>query len=42
MAGTLPQQAIDMACAIGALVAEAPGANPVITQEQVTAIMEKK
>jgi fructokinase len=42
MAGTLPQQAIDMACAIGALVAEAPGANPVITQEQVTAIMEKR
>lgn len=37
--GKDPQQAIDFACAVGALVAQAPGANPEIKPEQVTAIM---
>nr|WP_322625906.1 carbohydrate kinase [uncultured Flavobacterium sp.] len=41
VSGTVPQQALDYACAIGALVASAPGANPVISQEQVNALMEK-
>jgi fructokinase len=41
VSGTAPQQALDYACAIGALVASAPGANPVISREQVNALMEK-
>ncbi|QOD59592.1 carbohydrate kinase [Polaribacter haliotis] len=30
-----PQEAIDFACAVGALVAQSEGANPVITEEQI-------
>ncbi|WP_299062162.1 carbohydrate kinase [uncultured Polaribacter sp.] len=30
-----PQEAIDFACAVGALVAQSEGANPIITEEQI-------
>lgn len=40
VSGKEPQQALDYSCAIGALVASAPGANPVISEEQVNALME--
>ena len=34
-----PQEAIDFACAVGALVAQSEGANPKITPEQIAAFM---
>jgi len=34
-----PQEAIDFACAVGALVAQSEGANPKITQAQINAFM---
>jgi len=34
LTGNDPQKALDLACAVGALVAEAPGANPVISYER--------
>ncbi|CAM3406804.1 carbohydrate kinase family protein [Flavobacterium chungbukense] len=36
-----PQMAIDFACAIGALVAEAPGANPDISNSKIESLMLK-
>jgi fructokinase len=33
--GESPQEAIDYACAVGALVAQSEGANPVITPEDI-------
>lgn len=36
-----PQAAIDFACAVGALVAEAPGANPVISNSKIENLMTK-
>ncbi|RYD94227.1 MAG: carbohydrate kinase [Sphingobacteriales bacterium] len=39
LTGKGPQKAIDTACAVGALVAGEPGANPQISQEQIEAIM---
>lgn len=41
VSGEEPQQALDYSCAIGALVAAAPGANPDITEEQVHDLMQK-
>ena len=35
LSGTDPQEAIDYACAVGALVAQSEGANPVITPEEI-------
>ncbi|RUT72074.1 carbohydrate kinase [Flavobacterium cupreum] len=37
--GKEPQYAIDFACAVGALVAEAPGANPEIAQSKIEKLM---
>ncbi|MBZ4033735.1 carbohydrate kinase [Flavobacterium sp. 17A] len=37
-----PQKAIDFACAVGALVAEAPGANPNISNSKIEDLMMKK
>lgn len=39
--GKSPQTAIDIACAVGALVAEAPGANPDISLEAIENLMLK-
>ncbi|MFH6968923.1 carbohydrate kinase family protein [Flavobacterium sp. FlaQc-28] len=36
-----PQEAIDFACAVGALVAESPGANPEISPSRIESLMEK-
>ncbi|MCD0472289.1 PfkB family carbohydrate kinase [Flavobacterium sp. JAS] len=33
--GKAPQYAIDFACVVGALVAEAPGANPEISHSKI-------
>ena len=33
--GSAPQKAIDFACAVGALVAQNEGANPIITENEV-------
>ncbi|MBB4802365.1 fructokinase [Flavobacterium nitrogenifigens] len=38
---TEPQKAIDFACAVGALVAEAPGANPEISNSKIENLMLK-
>lgn len=38
--GESPQKAIDYACAIGALVASKNGANPVISGDEITTIMQ--
>ena len=35
-----PQEAIDHACAIGALVASREGANPVVTDLEVNELMQ--
>ncbi|MBE8728250.1 carbohydrate kinase family protein [Flavobacterium hungaricum] len=35
LTGKLPQEAIDLACAVGALVAASPGANPEISEERI-------
>lgn len=39
LTGKEPQQAIDFACAVGALVAEAPGANPEISYSKIEKLM---
>ncbi|MEO6176284.1 MAG: carbohydrate kinase [Flavobacterium circumlabens] len=39
LTGKEPQYAIDFACAMGALVAEAPGANPEISYSQIEKLM---
>jgi fructokinase len=39
--GKAPQIAIDFACAVGALVAEAPGANPEISNSRIENLMVK-
>ena len=41
LTGKNPQTAIDFACAIGALVAEAPGANPEISNSKIEDLMSK-
>lgn len=41
LTGKEPQTAIDFACAIGALVAEAPGANPEISNSKIENLMTK-
>ncbi|WP_426092847.1 carbohydrate kinase family protein [Flavobacterium sp. DSR3-2] len=41
LTGKSPQIAIDFACAVGALVAEAPGANPVISYSKIENLMLK-
>ncbi len=38
--GTSPQEAIDCACAIGAIVASKSGANPVVSTEEIEKIRE--
>ena len=37
--GNSPQNAIDFACALGALVAQNEGANPKITKEEIEKFM---
>jgi len=37
-----PQEAIDFACAIGALVASKAGANPIIVEKEIKKIMFSK
>jgi fructokinase len=39
LTGKAPQTAIDFACAVGALVAEAPGANPEISYSKIESLM---
>ena len=39
LTGIAPQTAIDFACAVGALVAEAPGANPEISNSRIENLM---
>lgn len=39
LTGKEPQKAIDFACAVGALVAEAPGANPEISHSKIEILM---
>jgi fructokinase len=39
LTGKAPQIAIDFACAVGALVAEAPGANPEISYSKIESLM---
>lgn len=39
LTGKEPQQAINFACAVGALVAEAPGANPEISYSKIESLM---
>ncbi|MCD0466013.1 carbohydrate kinase family protein [Flavobacterium sp. ENC] len=39
LTGKEPQKAIDFACAVGALVAEAPGANPEISYSKIEKLM---
>jgi len=41
LSGKEPQATIDLACAVGALVAGEPGANPQISAEQIEQIMQK-
>lgn len=41
LTGKSPQIAIDFACAVGALVAEAPGANPKILPSRIESLMLK-
>ncbi len=40
LAGIAPQEAIDFACALGALVAQEEGANPKISKESIRAFMQ--
>lgn len=42
LTGNEPQNAIDFACAVGALVAEVPGANPDIATSKIESLMLKK
>jgi fructokinase len=39
LSGKDPQTAIDFSCAVGALVAEAPGANPEISNSRIEGLM---
>ena len=39
LTGENPQHAIDYACAVGALVAASAGANPILTEENIQALM---
>jgi fructokinase len=39
LSGKAPQNAIDFSCAVGALVAEAPGANPEISNYRIESLM---
>ena len=39
--GELPQYSLDLACAIGALVAASPGANPILDEEAIHNVMVK-
>lgn len=39
LSGDTPQKSLDRACAVGALVAEQPGANPEISQQQIERLM---
>lgn len=39
LSGNTPQKSLDRACAVGALVAEQPGANPEISQGQIEMLM---
>ncbi|OXG08960.1 fructokinase [Flavobacterium araucananum] len=39
LTGKAPQDSIDFACAVGALVAEAQGANPVISESKIEALI---
>lgn len=41
LTGKDPQSAIDFACAIGALVAASPGANPIISASKIEELMQK-
>ncbi|MFB9080731.1 carbohydrate kinase [Flavobacterium procerum] len=41
LSGKEPQDAIDFACAVGALVAASPGANPEITQNKINELLKK-
>ena len=41
LSGKEPQASINFACAVGALVAQAPGANPYISKEAVEELMQK-
>jgi fructokinase len=41
LSGKEPQAAIDFACAIGALVAASPGANPIISTSKIEDLMTK-
>ncbi|MFH6998702.1 carbohydrate kinase family protein [Flavobacterium sp. FlaQc-57] len=41
LTGKAPQTAIDFACAVGALVAQAPGANPEISNSKIENLMLK-
>jgi len=41
LTGKKPQTAIDFACAVGALVAESPGANPEVPQSKIEELMSK-
>ena len=41
LTGKAPQTAIDFACAVGALVAQAPGANPEISNSKIENLMMK-
>ena len=40
LAGIAPQEAINFACALGALVAQEEGANPKISKESIKAFMQ--
>ncbi len=42
LTGKEPQESIDYACAVGALVAGSPGANPQISDSSIAAFMSKK
>jgi fructokinase len=42
LSGKTPQRAIDFACAVGALVAQAPGANPEICSTKIDHLMLNK
>jgi len=41
LTGKDPQTSIDFACAVGALVAESPGANPIISASKIENLMTK-
>ena len=40
--GEKPQRAVDFACAVGALVAQSNGANPIITEKEIYDFMQMK